>query len=98
MRPNPPRFRWSETGTRFLLYPQNRVVPGFEMPRVVRVTPRPGTIQAGPEDSRMYVVDAIRKKPYRDLVTAEYVWRPPYRRASLTSGPSGRVRGASSTM
>jgi len=94
VRPNPPRFRWSETGTRFLLYPQNRVVPGFEMPRVVRATPRPGTIKAGPEDSRMYVVDAIRKKPYRDLVTAEYVWRPPYPKSEpherpVRPGPRG---------
>jgi hypothetical protein len=48
------------------------------MPRVVRVTPRPGTIKAGPEDGRVYVVDAIRKKPYRDLVTGDYIWRPPY--------------------
>ena len=48
------------------------------MPRVVRVTPRPGTIKAGPEDGRLYVVDAIGKKPYRDLVTADYLWRPPY--------------------
>lgn len=78
MRSNPPRFRWSEAGTRFLVYPQDRVVPGFEMPRVVRVTPRPGTIKAGPEDGRIRVVDAIRKKPYRDPVTAEYLWHPPY--------------------
>ena len=48
------------------------------MPRVVRVTRRPGAIKAGPEDSRMYVVDAIRKKPYRDLKTGDYIWRPPY--------------------
>jgi hypothetical protein len=56
------------------------------MPRVVRVSPRPRTIKAGPEDSRVYVVDAIRKKPYRDLVTGDYLWRPPYPR----SGPRER--------
>ena len=87
MRPNPPRFRWSETGTRFLLYPQDRVVPGFAMPRVVRVTPRPGTIKAGPEDGRLYVVDAIGKKPYRDLLTADYLWRPPYPKSKPRERP-----------
>ena len=69
MRPDPPRFRWNEAGTRFLVYLQDRVVPAFGMPRVVRVAPRPGTIKAGPEDARIRVVDAIRKKPYRDPVT-----------------------------
>jgi len=95
VRPDPPRFCWSETGTRFLVYPQDRVVPGFEMPRVVRVTPRPGTIKAGPEDGRIRVVDAIGKKPYRDPVTAEYLWRPPYpeskpRERPVRPGPRGQ--------
>jgi hypothetical protein len=94
VRPNPPRFSWSDTGTRFLVYPQDRVVPGFAMPRVVRVTPRPGTIKAGPEDSRIRVVDAIRKKPYRDPVTAAYLWHPPYpkrepRERPVRPGPRG---------
>ena len=94
MRPDPPRFRWSEAGTRFLVYPQDRVVPGFEMPRIARVTPRPGAIKAGPEDTRIRVVDAIRKKPYRDPVTAEYLWRPPYpkgmpREPRVRPGPRG---------
>jgi hypothetical protein len=48
------------------------------MPRLARVAPRPGTIKAGPEDNRIYVVDAIGKKPYRDLATGAYLWRPPY--------------------
>ena len=48
------------------------------MPRVVRVTAPPGTIKAGPEDRRLYVVDALRKKPYRNLTTGDYLWRPPY--------------------
>ncbi len=64
------------------------------MPRVVRVTPRPGAIKAGPEDARIRVVDAIRKKPYRDPVTAEYLWRPPYpnrmpREPRVRPGPGG---------
>src|SRR5436309_12956710 len=65
------------------------------MPRVVRVTPRPGTIKAGPEDGRIRVVDAIGKKPYRDPVTAEYLWRPPYpeskpRERPVRPGPRGQ--------
>jgi hypothetical protein len=48
------------------------------MPRVVCVPSRPGVIRSGPEDRRMYVVDAIRKRPYRDPATGVYNWRPPY--------------------
>src|SRR5262249_18614927 len=59
------------------------------MPRVVRVTPRPGAIKAGPEDPRISVVDAIRKKPYRDPATGEYLCRPPYPK-SMPRGPSVR--------
>ena len=75
---DPPRFRWSETGTRFLLYPQSRVVSGFELPRVVRLPASAGAIGAGPEDRRIRVVDAIAKTPYRDPSSGEYLWRPPY--------------------
>jgi len=78
VRSDPPRFRWNDTGTRFLLYPQSRVVPGFAMPRVVCLPSRAGTIRPGPEDRRIYVVDAIRKRPYRDPATGVYDWRPPY--------------------
>ena len=59
------------------------------MPRVVRVTPRPGAIKDGPEDARISVVDAIRKKPYRDPATGKYLWRPPYPKR-MPRGP--RVR------
>src|SRR5215470_2541891 len=59
------------------------------MPRAVRVTPRPGAIKAGPEDARIRVVDALRKKPYRDPATGEYVWRPPYPKR-MPRGPSVR--------
>ena len=89
MRPaaDPPRFNQGERGTRFLLYPQSRAVRGFEMPRLVRVPARPGTIGAGPEDRRMYVVDAIRKTPYRDTSTGEYIWHPPYPRSKARELP-----------
>ena len=64
------------------------------MPRVVRLSPKPGAIAAGPEDSRIRVVDAIRKKPYRDLRTGAYLWRPPYpkrlpREKPVRPGPRG---------
>ncbi len=75
---DPPRFRWSDTGARFLLYPQSRVISGFERPRVVRLPASAGTIGAGPEDRRIRVVDAIGKAPYRDPSSGEYLWRPPY--------------------
>jgi len=59
VRSEPPQFRWSDTGTRFLLYPQSRVVPGFGMPRVVRLPSRPGAVRAGPEDRRIRVVETV---------------------------------------
>jgi hypothetical protein len=76
----PPRFRFNEHGARFLIYPQSRTTRGFEMPRVVCMNARPGSIVAGPADRRLYVVDALRKEPYRDVDTGDYVWRPPYPR------------------
>ena len=60
-------------------------VRGFEMPRLVRVSGRPGTIAPGPSDRRMYVVDALNKEPYRDPDTAEYIWYPPYPRTKPPS-------------
>ena len=80
------RFRFDARGTRFRIYPQPRGVPGFGTPRIVHVNSRPGTIGPGPADSRMYVVDALGKRPYRwklpysDEATGDQVWRPPYPR------------------
>ncbi|MEM5650937.1 hypothetical protein AAHB57_29870 [Bacillus cereus] len=56
--------RARERGTKFLIYPQNKTVPGFEQPEVVYIDSTPGSIQAGPEDERIYVVDSINKKPF----------------------------------
>lgn len=53
--------RARKRGTKFLIYPQNKTVPGFEDPEVVFIDAPPGSIQAGPEDERMYVVDALNK-------------------------------------
>jgi hypothetical protein len=90
-----PRFRFNEHGTRFLIYPQSRTTRGFEMPRVVCVNARPGSIAAGPADRRMYVVDALRKEPYRDIDTGDYVWRPPYPKTKAQAPPvEPNARGA----
>ena len=75
------QYRFPETGTRFLLYPQARTVRGFELPRLVRLAARPGTIGPGPRDARLEVIDALHKAPYRAPGTGEYVWRPPYPRS-----------------
>ncbi|WP_338472751.1 hypothetical protein R4Z10_08490 [Niallia sp. XMNu-256] len=53
-----------ERGTWFLIYPQNKKIEGFAQPEVVYLNVPPGSIKAGPEDDRMYVVDAKNKKPY----------------------------------
>ncbi|WP_051236891.1 hypothetical protein [Paenibacillus pinihumi] len=54
-----------ENGTRFMIYPQNKKLKGFEQPEVVYINLPPGSIQVGPEDDRMYVVDAKDKHEYR---------------------------------
>ncbi len=52
------------TGTRFRLFVQPRFVRGFEEPETIWVSIPPEDIQAGPADDRMYVLDAINKRPY----------------------------------
>ncbi|TKH13715.1 hypothetical protein FC694_19195 [Bacillus wiedmannii] len=61
-------------GTRFLIFPQNRSLKGFENPETVYIDSPPGTIEAGPTDNRMYVVDAPNKEPYGTG------YAPPYKR------------------
>ena len=74
------RFRFDPQGMRFLLYPEPRITPGFDTPRLVRANARPGGIAPGPAGRRIYVIDALNKDPYRDPATGDYVWRPPYPR------------------
>ncbi len=60
-------------GTRFRLFPQLPALEAFREPETVWISRRPGTIAPGPEDDRMYVIDAIGKpSPY------EYPYLPPY--------------------
>ncbi|MFS0906675.1 hypothetical protein AB3N02_27010 [Priestia aryabhattai] len=54
-----------ENGTKFLIYPQNKKLKGFEQPELIYINLPPGSIQAGPEDEKMYVVDAKNKQEYR---------------------------------
>ena len=54
------------TGTRFRLFAQSRLLPSFSVPEMVIVSQPPGSIKAGPEDGRMFVVDAVSKIPYEE--------------------------------
>ncbi|MGN2665173.1 hypothetical protein [Bacillus altitudinis] len=54
-----------ENGTKFLIYPQNKKLRGFEQPELIYVNQPPGSIKAGPEDDKTYVVDAKDKLQYR---------------------------------
>ena len=54
------------TGTRFRLFAQARYLPSFKQPETVIVSVPPSTMQPGPADDRMFVVNAIHKKPYSE--------------------------------
>ncbi|MDP7978869.1 hypothetical protein [Bacillus multifaciens] len=54
-----------QNGTRFLIYPQNKKLDGFAQPEIVYLNATPGSIKAGPEDDKMYVIDAKDKREYR---------------------------------
>jgi hypothetical protein len=53
-----------QTGTRFRLFSQARYLSAFSEPETVYVSTPPDVIQPGPADDRMFVIDAIRKRPY----------------------------------
>lgn len=74
------------SGTRFKLFPQPRFLTAFRVPETISVSVPPNAIQAGPADDRMFVVDAINKRPY-DRFTG-----PPYdgeQNLPVAPGPSG---------
>jgi hypothetical protein len=88
--PGMPRYmttHHANRGTRFLVFPQLRSLPGFQTPVTIHLAARPGTIGAGPQDAAMYVVDAVGKNPYFSdgVQRAE----PPYRgpRSARTARP-----------
>lgn len=79
--------RYRQTGTRFRVHPQGRFKP-----EIVYIDAAPGTIKAGPEDERIYVVDAKDKIPYHK--SGEF---PPYAgargpRATPTKGHFDRIK------
>ena len=52
-------------GTRVRLFPQAPFLPGFGEPEVIWLSPPAGTVQPGPADDRIYVVDPSDKaEPY----------------------------------
>ncbi len=60
------------TGTKFRIFPQPRFLPSFTEPETIRVSVTPASIQAGPADDRMYVLDAIDKVPYSRFFQRPY--------------------------
>jgi hypothetical protein len=48
---------------------------GYESPEVVYINVSPGSIQPGPEDMMMYVVDARNKKPFGFLGSPPFTYR-----------------------
>lgn len=63
----------AQTGTKFLIFPQPRFIPFFDQPEVVRISIPPDQIQPGPEDDRMYVLDAVNKIPYGQFNQRPYL-------------------------
>ena len=61
-----------KSGTRFKLFAQPRYLTGFSKPETIYISVPPKQMQPGPTDHRMFVIDAINKRPYSELN------RPPY--------------------
>ncbi len=76
----------ASTGTKFKLFSQPRFLQSFREPETVYVSLPPGQVKPGPADDRMYVVDAINKRPYRFFQGPPYVGEsnPP-----VQPGPDG---------
>ena len=51
-------------GTKFRLFAQPPFLPGYGEPETVWVSSPAGSLGAGPQDHRMYVVDPLEEKPY----------------------------------
>lgn len=76
----------AESGTRFRIFPQPPYLPSFKEPETTYVSVPVGKVETGPADDRMYVIDAIRKRPYSDFDGPPYLapHNPP-----LQPGPDG---------
>lgn len=80
-------LRLEQEGTKFLIYSQPPfLAPEFTKPEVVSINVPAGRVKAGPEDDRMFVIDALNKEPYSEFN------RPPYRgnkNDPIKPGPGG---------
>jgi hypothetical protein len=54
----------TQTGTKFRIFPQPRYLESFQEPETIHVSLPPEKIGAGPQDDRMFVLDAANKTPY----------------------------------
>lgn len=61
------------TGTKFKIFPQPGFLSAFREPETVIISVKPEDIKPGPADDRLYVIDAINKKPYK------YPYLPPHK-------------------
>ena len=74
----------SETGTRFKVFAQPKFLESFKDPETIRVSIPAKKVLAGPADDRMFVIDAIDKRPLcrqRDTTVP---------RTSKPTGPAGQ--------
>lgn len=76
----------AEIGTKFRIFPQPRFLEAFREPETIRVSIPPSEIAPGPADDRMYVLDAIGKKPYGGSNQRPYLGK---RNPPLKPGPAG---------
>ncbi|MBI3127144.1 MAG: hypothetical protein HYZ11_06040 [Candidatus Tectomicrobia bacterium] len=62
----------AETGTKFQVFVLPRHLKSFSLPELIQVSVAPQGIRPGPRDDRMYVCNAVSKRPY----TKDYL--PPF--------------------
>ncbi|MEE9239959.1 MAG: hypothetical protein V3U53_02085 [bacterium] len=77
----------AETGTKFKIFSLPRNLKSFEYPETIRVSVNPQMMEAGPADSRMYILDPADKIPYEFSAR-----RQPYSgplNPPVQSGPDG---------
>lgn len=76
----------ASSGTKFRVFAQPRFLSAFSVPETIRVNVPAGQVGAGPADDRMYVTDAVNKRPYSDFSGPPFVGdtNPP-----VPPGPDG---------
>jgi hypothetical protein len=78
----------AKTGTRFRLFAQPRHLPAFSKPETVVISLPPNQVKPGPEDNRMFVADAIDKRPYGFVGGGSPQWKGP-RHAAVQPAADG---------